>query len=577
MDGSDLSATFKRRKPIEYHRPIYSNLTTFSFANGPTVFSPRRKMTADEPKPLHEQDNLGTDSSDEMASNSPPAQAGFYHDMREAILHAGRAVMTIVGLPGSKNAEEKELPSKQDTHIKRELSESNITPNKKLKTTDEPGAPTNNATQTPSKADGLKALEKKLENSITPERNGGILFSTKKDPMRWDFADSNASPVLTESVPYGSAFVRKRASKNNSGLSQGQITARSSSEEISYLRMVYNGHYKAPDLIESHKNEQLLLREQELKQFSRPSSQPWSSLTEKVKDILSKSLGGPTNDDLIIIKEQRVLPTEARKEQTKNRSFRFDTSVLTFKEEFESYRKLKEERERIQNEVRKLREKPQSLVPALVPEDLKVVKNTLCRSDNGIIMNKNNIELKVYDFKTLAPNRWLNDIIIEFFMKHIELTTSRAIAFSSYFYTSLSRNGYQGVRRWMKKKKADVNHLDMIFAPINLNQSHWALGVIDIKNRKIFYVDSLSSGPSTMSFAILRDLQNYICQESKNTLGADFELIHEDCPQQPNGFDCGVYVCTNALYLSKGVPLAFEYRDVQKMRPYIGHLILTGD
>ncbi|CEP63568.1 SUMO protease ULP1 LALA0_S08e05578g [Lachancea lanzarotensis] len=578
MRSPDFSANFKRRKPIELHRPTYSNLTTFSFANGPTVFSPRRKMKSERPNLPHGQDELIIQSSSDHGSDASPEPSDFYRDMRAALFHAGKAVMAIVGLSGSQNVEE-ELPSNQDqNHIKREHSELKLSPNKKSKTIEEPSTLINNASHTPSKSSGSKNLEEKLKNSITPERNGVLLFSTKKDPMHWDFVDSGSSPVTTQNIPYGSAFFRKRLPKTGDSSYRGKITARNSTEEISYLRMIYNGHYKAPDLIESHKNEQLLLRKQEFKQYNRPSSsQSWSSVTEKVKEILNKSLGASTNDDLIIVKEQRISPREVKSERLENRHFKFDTSVLTFKEEFESYRKLKEEREKIQKEIRKLREKPQTLVPDLTPEDLQVVKNTLRRSDNGIIMNKNNIELKVYDFKTLAPSRWLNDVIIEFFMKHIELTTARSIAFNSYFYTTLSRNGYQGVRRWMKKKKADVNNLDKIFAPINLNQSHWALGVIDIKNRKISYVDSLSSGPNNMSFAILKDLQNYLCQESKDTLGGDFELIHEDCPQQPNGFDCGVYVCTNALYLSKEVPLAFDYQDAQRMRPYIGHLILSGD
>lgn len=78
-----------------------------------------------------------------------------------------------------------------------------------------------------------------------------------------------------------------------------------------------------------------------------------------------------------------------------------------------------------------------------------------------------------------------------------------------------------------------------------------------------------------MSFAILTDLQKYVMEESKHTIGEDFDLIHLDCPQQPNGYDCGIYVCMNTLYGSADAPLDFDYKDAIRMRRFIAHLILT--
>ena len=128
----------------------------------------------------------------------------------------------------------------------------------------------------------------------------------------------------------------------------------------------------------------------------------------------------------------------------------------------------------------------------------------------------------------------------------------------------------------MKRKKVEIKDLKRIFAPINLNESHWALGLIDIERKRIIYVDSLSRGPNSLSLTILNNLKSYIIEESKDTIGEDFELIHGNCPQQPNGFDCGIYVCMNALYLSKDSELTFSSKDAANMRNYIGHLILQG-
>ncbi|SCU81229.1 LANO_0B02366g1_1 [Lachancea nothofagi CBS 11611] len=581
----DSKDSYKRRKPTNYHVSTYSGIATFSFANGPTVFSPRRKMSFRDGDVSDLGNNLEEVHSNESSDAKEPP--GFYQDMRDAFFHAGRAIMTVVGLynaaPHHSELDETKSSENKSNSLDTDHGENDVihnpfVPSKKRRSINESEIFIN---MTPLKQiQNMRVLDEKLSHSITPEKQGNIMFSTEKDPFRWGSQEPHSTPTPTSALqsPYGSAFIRKRTNNAPTRGGSGQSSTRTAVEEITFLRMVYNGQYKAPALIESQKNEQLLLREQELKQYKATSSSPWLGLTEKIKAIMQKSMKSDNyDDDLIIIKERKIPPKELENELYGDQPFRFNTSILTFKEEFESYKKLKEERQRIQLEVREKRQKLKVLVPQLTDENLRDVKDTLRRSDNGMVMNKHSIELKVHDFKTLAPKRWLNDIIIEFFMKHIELTTARSVAFNSYFYTSLSRNGYQGVRRWMKRKKVEVQDLDKIFVPINLNQSHWALGVIDIGKRKIGYVDSLSNGPTSMSFAILKDLQNYLSQESKGALGHDFELVHKECPQQPNGFDCGVYVCTNALYLSKELPLTFDYKDVQRMRPYIGHLVLSGD
>ncbi|SCU78655.1 LADA_0A06722g1_1 [Lachancea dasiensis] len=582
MYNPGLSHPSKRINVEHYHKPTYSEIATFSFANEPTIFHARRKMTVG--------DHQGANYSDTNAggrviqSDSCP---GFYQDMKDALFHAGRAIMTAVGaydaMSGktevtehNNKANKQQLQDNLEGDERRTSSLVQRPPSKK------PKAIENSAIfvkDTPKKqTHSIVDLGERLNNSITPEKQGKAEFCTMKDPFKWHQQGSEGPVSSNKRVPYGSSFIRKKSSRGKTSMDNIQLTSKSPMEEIRYLRMVYNGQYKAPSLIESHKEEQMLLREHELKQYRMSSSTQWNTLTERIKAIMQKSLNKQDFDnDLILLKERKINPSELGQQRLLGREFRFDTSILTFKEEFESYKRLKEERDRVQLEVRERRERLKVLVPQLTKDDLQKVKNTQNRSDNGVVMNKHNIELKVHDFKTLAPRRWLNDIIIEFFMKHVELTTPQLVAFNSYFYTSLSRNGYQGVRRWMKKKKAEIDNLHKVFVPINLNQSHWALGVIDISNSKIYYVDSLSSGPESMSFAILKDLQSYLMQESKGTLGEDFELVHADCPQQPNGFDCGVYVCTNALYLSKDAPLTFDCKDVERMRPYIGHLILSSD
>ncbi len=61
------------------------------------------------------------------------------------------------------------------------------------------------------------------------------------------------------------------------------------------------------------------------------------------------------------------------------------------------------------------------------------MQKALASRENTQLMNRDNIEITVRDFKTLAPRRWLNDTIIEFFMKYIEKSTPNTVAFNSFF------------------------------------------------------------------------------------------------------------------------------------------------
>ena len=401
-----------------------------------------------------------------------------------------------------------------------------------------------------------------------------------KDPFNWnDWKTSEIEPRedAKQTQQYGTTLIRRsRSPRKFHG--NNQLTPRAQSDEGKNLKTIYNGEYQVPKILEDERENQLsLLQRDKDSQLKKTIV----DLTQKIKNILVEREGASSasDDDFMIVSERKISSLERKRYDFQRRRVNVDRALhqLDIDEEFKTYRQLIEERKHIQDEVRKKKEgdKGRKLVPDIGQDESNKVKKTLRRSDNGILSNRDNFEVTVRDFKTLTPRRWLNDTVIEFFMKQIEKNSKGIVAFNSFFYTTLSERGYQGVRRWMKRKKAQINDLEKIFVPVNLNQSHWALGMIDISRKRIVYVDSLSNGPNAMSFAILNDLQNYVIGESKNTMGADFELENLRCPQQPNGFDCGIYLCMNTLYLSQDAPLTFDQHDAVRMRAYIAHLILS--
>ncbi|KTB18811.1 Ubiquitin-like-specific protease 1 [Nakaseomyces glabratus] len=411
----------------------------------------------------------------------------------------------------------------------------------------------------------------------------GLLSFSKNHPYQWhewecelptsSKRSGNKASTSTKSQ-YGTQFVKYTKTKRSSQTASIRIgTSNDVGKEFEYLRMIYNGEYDLPETIKLERERQLKLLHDDRGRDAMLRASV-SELTNRISSILKETLPRARNDDLIILKEKNVSELDKKRQEFERQRTKFNQMKLIFDREHISYKKLQEERRKIQIENRS-KQKSERLVPNLTQKEVDEVKKVLQRSDNGLLMNRENLEIFVRDFKTLGKARWLNDTIIEFFMKNIEKSNANIVAFNSFFYTTLSERGYQGVRRWMKRKKKQIAKLDKIFVPVNLNQSHWALGMIDIENKRIIFADSLSNGPNAMSFAILADLKNYVIQESQKELGDDFELVHLQSPQQPNGYDCGIYVCMNTLYLSKENELQYDYKEAVSMRTYIGHLILS--
>ena len=98
---------------------------------------------------------------------------------------------------------------------------------------------------------------------------------------------------------------------------------------------------------------------------------------------------------------------------------------------------------------------------------------------------------------------------------------------------------------------------DKIFIPVNISNKHWSLIVVNIQLKKIYYYDSLGWDGRISLDSTLK----WIHDESNNKF-YQYKLDHfnfkewklivvKDTPQQPNGYDCGIYVIIFADLISK--------------------------
>lgn len=100
---------------------------------------------------------------------------------------------------------------------------------------------------------------------------------------------------------------------------------------------------------------------------------------------------------------------------------------------------------------------------------------------------------------------------------------------------------------------------------------------IDFNDKTIKYYDSLGKE----NLQCLNLVLDYLIMESSKKIDNEFnsdewQLLHaEDCPQQLNYDDCGVFTCVNAEYLARGMKLNFTQSNMPKFRHRICYEILT--
>jgi len=197
--------------------------------------------------------------------------------------------------------------------------------------------------------------------------------------------------------------------------------------------------------------------------------------------------------------------------------------------------------------------------------------------DTDVVVSGFNVDILRCDIRTCAPSMWLNDQVVNFFMKLLEqrddALAAAAVAkgeerrkncfFSSFFMSKLLDDDkgykYSNVKRW--SKAGDLFTYDKVFFPVNIDNSHWCLAVIHMQKKEIQYFDSAQG--SGREYLI--HLQRYLQDEHQDKKNAAFDpsvwkLVPSDwkvVPQQTNSSDCGSFATAFAYLLSEGLPINY--------------------
>ncbi|KAH3680773.1 hypothetical protein WICMUC_000124 [Wickerhamomyces mucosus] len=365
--------------------------------------------------------------------------------------------------------------------------------------------------------------------------------------------------------------------KSRSQRIKRKLTSRSPAEST-YLREVFTGKYKPPptkdtsppislDRNKSQDNKQLLAS---IKKVTQNISNHFSPVNHNtpLKCI---------DSDISIISERKLPPTPSRL------TLQFDENKAFFETQYRNLEKELQERKDINEKIKKERletMKPKSklIKPVTKEEEQLILEHWKSKGkDSTVVVKAFDIDIRINDLKTLADGQWLNDNIIEVYAK--TLNTDKIFAFTPFFFTNLENKGYSGVSKWLKRAKQSIINLDKIIVPININKTHWVMGIIDLKNKSIYYLDSLCKSKSKHGSMSLNLMLEYVkgqaSREGVSGLEEGFELFHVlDCPQQQNGYDCGVLSLMNALHYAKDEKLNYAASNAKEFRRIIANTIL---
>lgn len=130
------------------------------------------------------------------------------------------------------------------------------------------------------------------------------------------------------------------------------------------------------------------------------------------------------------------------------------------------------------------------------------------------------------------------------------------------------------VKRWTRNLDT-TNKKSKIFVPVNSDNNHWYMIMIDLENKKVLSMDSLRIDREDAREEMLGWIEAEHKAKRKPFEISEWTHAMKKVPKQNNGYDCGPFACLYAAFMSNDKNLTFLQGDIPKMRRRIAWSILN--
>ncbi|KAF3071153.1 Ubiquitin-like-specific protease 1A [Daldinia childiae] len=205
--------------------------------------------------------------------------------------------------------------------------------------------------------------------------------------------------------------------------------------------------------------------------------------------------------------------------------------------------------------------------------------------------HRDGVDLTERDFAKLVPvGSWLNDNAIQSTLVHLatyvndaagivpKQMTPKCVALSSQYWSNFLRdpknNVYtRGLDRNWGMKPTNFLDIDTVLIPVN-KDNHWTVLVVRPSRRTVSYVDSFQIEGT----GHIRNVHTWMSYFLGDKYVADeWRKEYYRVPRQTNGYDCGMFVITNSIYLSLGIdPSGYSESEMPLQRRRIAAMLLNG-
>ncbi|TAQ85556.1 hypothetical protein B7494_g6107 [Chlorociboria aeruginascens] len=313
-----------------------------------------------------------------------------------------------------------------------------------------------------------------------------------------------------------------------------------------------------------------------------------TSLEERLEDLLLTPEENKKADSPFLFPSERV---EARRQLAAKERQRKEIEAAE-----ERLRKEKEASLLAARALRLTRRNPKkALVQPLNSKWEDAVIQSQYKNHQEIITTSiGGTELRLKDFQTLlGRHAWLNDEIINSYLEWIvdaaniaaiseskdrgesQSTIPKFIAHNSFFYENLIKKGPSATQGLMKRKKApgkSLMEVDSVLVPI-CKGSHWTIGVVRPVAKTIEYFDSMGGDPRPF-VTLMRNWLRF--QLGSLYVEGEWNVPQTACARQSNGYDCGVFLCTNAFCVALGLDTScYRQHDMELQRRNIAAVLIN--